>query len=150
MTGLVHGRGPDYERHEDMIPAKVITDFTIELVRGGTTTFAKAWLYGRIVYVPFHAGSWLYATLYEFSSRTVIASWENQPVNGKTAQIKQFACDLNTLDWQPIVEQRDHLPHEIIHPFVERANAMIRKAEGCSLLQCPECSEKYRQFFQRQ
>ena len=130
--------------------AKVITDFTIELARGGTATFAKAWQYGRIVYVPYHAGSWLYATLYELSSRTVIASWENQPVNGKTAQIKQCACDLNALDWQPIVERRDQLPHEIIHPFVEQANTMIRRAGGCSMLQCPECSEKYRQFFVRQ
>lgn len=133
-----------------MLQGKVLTDYTIPSARGGTTTFAKAWLYGRLVYAPHHAGSWLYAELYEAESQALIATWNHQPINGKTGLVKQCACDLNTLDWGPIVEQRDRLPHEIIHPFVERANAIIRKAGGCSLLQCPECSEKYRQFFKRQ
>lgn len=129
--------------------AKVITDFTIELARGETATFAKAWQYGRIVYVPHHAGSGLYAALYEASSGAVIATWEHQPINGKTGQVKQCACDLSALDWQPIVTQRDQLPHDIIHPFIQRANTLIHKAEGRSLLQCPGCSEKYRQYFSR-
>jgi hypothetical protein len=128
---------------------KVITDFTIELEGGGTATFAKAWLYGRIAYVPHRAGSGLYAQLYEVSSGALIASWDHQPINGKTAQVKECADGLDTLDWQPIVEQRDRLPHDIIHPFIERANALIRKAGGRSMLQCPACSEKYRQYFKR-
>lgn len=133
-----------------MLQAKVITNFTIELARGGTSTFAKAWQYGQLVYVPHRAGSWQYAALYEGASRTVIATWEHEPINGKTGLVKQCACDLDELDWQPIVTYRDQLPHDIIHPFVEKANALIRKAEGHSMLQCPACSEKYRKFFQHE
>jgi hypothetical protein len=119
--------------------AQIITDF---LARGETETFPKALQYGQIVYVSTSVGCSLYARLYEASSHALIASWQHAPINGKTALIKQCACDLNELDWKPIVALRELTPHDVIHPFVERARKAVRKANGVLLLSCPVCSDR--------
>lgn len=130
-----------------MARAKIIKNFTIKLANGDSETIARAWQYGSMVYVPSRVGHWIYAQLYEVSSQFLIASWRHQPINGKVSLVKQCASELSELDWQRLVEQREHPSHDFIHPFVEQANAAIAKAEGRSLLCCPQCSENIRKAF---
>jgi hypothetical protein len=133
----------DNHRAAMAVKAQIIKDF---IAKGETTPFPKAWKYEQIIYVPSSAGNWLYADLYEASSRALVATWK-QPINGKTAQVKQCAYELNTLNWQPIVTQGAQIAHEIIHNFVERAREAVDKAGGSCLVTCPQCSEKYRKMF---
>lgn len=95
--------------------------------------------YGQVIYASHKVGSSLYAEIRDAHAGYPLVRWHHEPINGKTAIIRECAKKLGGLDWKPVIEQRDKLDHAILHPFVEQVQQIVRGTEGRCFIICPVC-----------